>query len=145
MGAVLQASERVLLALKLFGGAYLLWLAYAAARSAARPAPRMAAPVGHGRWVLRGVILNLSNPKAVFAWMAALAVGLNPSDGAAAVVAATVICAGIGLANYALWAVLFSTHGAMALYARMRRGIDGALALLFGVAGLGLIRSALAR
>ena len=36
MGAILQASTGALTAMKLLGGAYLLWLAYGSARSAAR-------------------------------------------------------------------------------------------------------------
>ncbi len=145
MGAVLQASERALIVLKLVGAAYLFWLAFNTARSATRPGPISATDAGQGRWFMRGLILNLSNPKAVFAWMAALAVGLDPSDGIAAVTLATVICAVIGVANYLVWALVFSLGGVMGAYARMRRGIDGVVAALFGIAGFGLIRSALSR
>ncbi len=145
MGAVLQASETALIGMKLLGAAYLLWLAYASARSATRPQKMDQATTGHGHWLWRGLLLNLTNPKAVFAWMAALAVGLDPTDGIAAVALATVICAGLGLVNYIAWAMLFSLDGVMALYARSRRAIDAAVAALFAIAGLGLIKSALSR
>lgn len=145
MGAVLQASETALIVMKLLGGAYLLWLAFASARSAARPQKMASVELGHQRWVWRGLLLNLTNPKAVFAWMAALAVGLDPSDGMASVALATLICGALGMVNYAGWAILFSTSSAMALYNRLRRGIDAAVATLFAFAGIGLIRSALSR
>ena len=144
LGAVLATSAPALVALKLAGATYLLWLAWGAARAAVRPgeilAPARSAP-GFGA----GLLLNLTNLKAVFAWMAALAVGLGEGSGWAALGAATLLCMGIGAANYALWAILFSTGSAMSAYRRLRRWIEGMMAALFAMAGLGLLRSALAR
>ena len=98
-----------------------------------------------GRWFWRGLILNTSNPKSVIAWMAALSIRLNPEDGFAAIVAATTVCIAVGFFNNALYSVVFSTDGAMRVNRRARRGIDGVVAGLFALAGLGLIRSAFAR
>lgn len=145
MGAVLQASEQALFALKLLGAAYLLWLAYGSARGAVVPAADGLAPTHGQRWFAQGLLLNLSNPKAVFAWMAALAVGLDPGAGGAAVLTATVLCACLGVINYVGWATLFSNIRIREGYARARRWIDGVIAGLFAVAGLGLLRSAFAR
>jgi threonine/homoserine/homoserine lactone efflux protein len=145
LGAVLQTSEWVLAGLKLFGAAYLFWLALGSARASARLDVPERARLSGDRWVLQGLLLNLSNPKAVFAWMAALAVGLDASAAAGSVVPATVLCAVIGLANYLLWAALFSVPPVMQGYRRARRRIELALAGLFTLAGFGLLRSALAR
>ena len=150
LGAVLQTSIWALMALKLGGGLYLLWLAWGAARSAARPvAPNLdrttAEGRAQGRWYLRGLILNLSNPKAVLAWMAAFSVGVGPADGLGMVVAATGLCIGLTLINAATWAWVFSTGGAMAFYARARRWIDAGVAVFLATAGGALIRSAFAR
>ena len=78
LGAVLQASSVALSVLKLLGGAYLLWLAYGTVRSADRDPVPQNAPTRRRNHFRRGLLLNLSNPKAVLAWMAALALGLNP-------------------------------------------------------------------
>lgn len=145
MGAILETSETALIVMKLVGGCYLLWLAYGSARSAMKPAALETRVTGGRRWFRRGLLLNLTNPKAVFAWMAALAVGLDTSSGVLAVALATGVCALLGLVNYLGWALLFSTGGAMSLYARARRVIDAAVASLFAVAGMGLIKSALSR
>ena len=91
MGAVLQASAPVLIGLKLFGGGYLLWLAWQSGRSALQRDMVDKVEIRAGRWFWRGVILNLSNPKSVVAWMAALSVGLAPGAGVASVVAATAV------------------------------------------------------
>ena len=145
MGAVLQSSLYLLMALKVLGGLYLIWLAVQSARSAMTPETEAVTASRGGRWFWRGLILNTSNPKSVIAWMAALSIGLNPDDGFAAIVAATGVCIAVGFFNNALYSVVFSTGGAMRLYRRARRGIDGVMAGLFALAGLGLIRSAFAR
>ena len=145
MGVVLQGSVYLLMALKLIGGAYLLWLAWQSARSAMTAQETQIAAPRQARWFLRGLILNLSNPKSVIAWMAALSVGLGTNDGWVAVTAATVVCIAIGFLNYTLYATLFSLGRVMQVYRRARRRIDGVVAGLFAMAGFGLIRSAFAR
>ncbi|MEM8741102.1 MAG: LysE family translocator [Pseudomonadota bacterium] len=145
LGAVLQASVQALTALKLLGGAYLLWLAYGSLRSARRREALPPARQPAGGWFRKGVFLNLSNPKAVMAWMATLSLGVTPDLGPAQLVAATVLCALLGALIYAGYAAVFSTRGAMQVYARLRRWIDGLVAGFFALAGLGLLRSAWAR
>ncbi|MEZ5825457.1 MAG: LysE family translocator [Geminicoccaceae bacterium] len=145
LGAVLQGSLHLLMILKILGGLYLLWLAILSARSAWRPAAEGVVATGSSRWFMRGLILNLSNPKSVIAWMAALAVGLDPSDNIGAVVAATAVCIGVGFLTNALYSIFFSIDGVMQGYRRVRRWIDGAAAALFAMAGFGLIRSAFVR
>lgn len=146
LGAVLVNSAHALIVLKVLGGCYLLWLAWQSGRSAMRPQEAKKGPaIAGGRWFWRGVILNLSNPKAVFAWMAALSVGLNADDGAGAVIVATVLCAVIGLLNSMVHAWVFSFPGVTLRYRRARRWIDGTVAALFAGAGFGLIRAGLAR
>ncbi|GFE50989.1 amino acid transporter [Roseobacter cerasinus] len=145
LGAVLQTSEKALIALKLIGAGYLFWLAWQSGRSAARRMADVKPAATSARWLRQGVLLNLSNPKAVFAWMAALAMGLDADAGVGAVGIATFVCALIGLANYLVWAVLFSAGPALRIYQRLRRWLEGVVAGLFALAGLGMLRSALTR
>jgi len=145
LGAVLQASATLLTALKVFGGLYLLWLAYQSGRAAIVPNDAVANVKGHGRWFARGLILNLSNPKAVVAWMAALSMGLGGDAGLGMLVLATAVCIAIGFANYAGHALAFSLAGFMTGYRRARRWVDGTVAVLFAAAGLALLRSAFQR
>jgi threonine/homoserine/homoserine lactone efflux protein len=145
MGAILTASAGVLTALKLAGAAYLLWLAYHAARSAASSAEPDPLVLSNTRWFRQGLLLNLSNPKAVLAWMAALAMGLDTSADVHSVALATLVCSLIGLANYLIWALAFSMEPAMRAYRRLRRWLDACVASLFALAGFALIRTAFAR
>lgn len=144
MGALLQGSVYFLTVLKIVGGAYLLYLALHSARTAARGKVDAELLEGTGgRWFRRGLLLNLSNPKAVLAWMAVLSVGAT-NDGHT-MVTATLVCMAIGLANYMFYAFAFSRSGAMSAYQRFSRVIEGAMAGLFAVAGFGLLRSAFSR
>lgn len=145
LGAVLQASVHALTVMKVIGGIYLLWLAFGSARAAARPHTGSHTALSGGRWFWRGLILNLSNPKAVLAWMATLSLGVGDAGGAWQVALALTLCILLGAAIYTGYALAFSTSGAMGVYARVRRWIDGVAAGLFAVAGLGLLRSALGR
>ncbi len=77
---------------------------------------------------MRGVVLNLSNPKAVIAWIAALSMGLEVGGDVSHVIAATAICIALGFVNYALYAMAFSVPGVMAGYRRFNRWIEGIVA-----------------
>lgn len=145
LGALLQASSHALSALKLLGGAYLLWLAFTSARAASRSRGTPSDVGDTRRGFRRGLLLNLSNPKAVLAWMAVLALGLGDGNAIDAVALATGLCMALGLLIYTGYAVVFSTPRAMAIYRRAQRGIEAAAAGLFALAGVGLIRSAFAR
>ncbi|MEM8750823.1 MAG: LysE family translocator [Pseudomonadota bacterium] len=145
MGAVMQSSANALFALKIAGGLYLLWLAWQSARSAMAPGEGEVALRRTEKWFLRGLFLNLSNPKAVVAWMAALSMGLGAGDGSGQLMVATALCMAIGFANYASHALAFSLPGFMAAYKRARRWVDGVVAGLFAIAGLGILRSAFSR
>ncbi len=145
MGAVLQSSAAVLTILKVSGGLYLLWLAWQSGRSAVRKETADTVEIGVGRWFWRGIILNLSNPKSVIAWMAALSMGLDPSDSWDAVVATTLICVAVAFFNNFSYSMVFSMESMMAVYRRLRRWIDGFSAALFAAGGFALIRSALSR
>lgn len=145
LGALLQASSHALTAFKLFGGAYLLWLACKSARSAAQRSATTARHAGARRGFRYGLLLNMSNPKAVVAWMATLTLGLGAGSTASQVVVSTALCAALGFSIYALYALAFSTRNAMGIHARVRRWIDSVVAGLFAIAGFGLIRSAVLR
>ncbi len=145
MGAMLQASAWLLMGLKLLGGGYLFWLAWQSGCSALKAGDTELAEIGAGRWFWRGVILNLSNPKSVIAWMAALSLGLNPSDTAVSVLVTTLVCVVVAFLNNLSYSLVFSMGGMMALYRRGRRWIEGATAALFATGGLALIRSAVSK
>ncbi len=145
MGVVLQSSVYLLSFLKILGGLYLLWLAFLSARSAWCPSSENSLTSTKRNWFLQGLLLNLSNPKAVLAWMAALSVGLNANADVYSIALATSICMVAGLLVYVLYSILFSIGGIMHVYRRFSRWVDGAVAGLFTLAGISLVRSSFAQ
>lgn len=141
VSAALIAYSQFLVALKIFGGAYLLWLAFKSGRAAISPASAKAAVSLDGTRLkpiyLRGVLLHLTNPKAVLSWVSIVALS-SSRDGT---VQSAVVpgCAAISVTVFCGYALLFSTPAARRVYLRMRRWLDGGLAVVFGVAGWRLL------
>ncbi|GLX77341.1 threonine efflux protein [Thalassotalea insulae] len=149
MGTILQSSVYLLMALKIFGGIYLLRLAYLSGKETMKPnsvsIEMIDDKVSGKSWFFRGVIMNISNPKTVIAWMAALSVGLEANDGTLSLIAGLVICMVVGFATNAMYSICFSYCGVMNWYQRASRWINGATSFLFSIAGIGLLRSAFNR
>lgn len=83
ISAVLSAFADALFALKIAGGLYLLYLAYKSPRSALSAKEPQALSVADGSQTdftalyRRGVLLHLTNPKAILAWIAIMSLGLK--------------------------------------------------------------------
>ena len=70
LGRIAETHPHLLTALKLLGGAYLLWLAITTVRHAR--AASAVAKVRAGRWYLRGLMVSLTNPKLILFFLAVL-------------------------------------------------------------------------
>ncbi|MGK9236486.1 LysE family translocator [Inquilinus limosus] len=142
--ALISAYASVLTFIKIVGGLYLLWLAFKAFRSAAsaKPAGPSAASTGSSRaFFLRGLTVQMTNPKAALSWIAVMSLGLGhaaPASTAFIIVVGTTV---LSVAGHVGYAVAFSTKHVVAAYARARRGIEAALGVFFTVAGLKLLTS----
>lgn len=144
--ALIAAYAPVLAATKVAGGLYLLWLAFKAFRSAASAAPPLptAGSGSAGRplgFFARGLAIQMTNPKAALTWVAIMSLGIGP--GAPAWVALAIVAgtAALSVAGHVLYAVAFSTGRIATAYACARRGIEAALGVFFGLAGLKLLTS----
>ena len=146
MATLLTSTAYALVALKIVGGLYLLWLAFKSVRSAmahtAAKDPALLAKAGRPSQMFRnGFLIHLTNPKAVMAWLATIALGVSESS---PVWVSLVIVAGgivISLVGNFAYALLFSTRSMASVYAAAKRPIEFVFATLFGVAGLKLLSS----
>lgn len=133
--ALITAYASVVLVLKVFGAAYLLWLAWRAFRSAATPGADVTPKAAQGsRLYLQGLAIQMTNPKAALHWIAIVGLGLGadaPLWAGLTLIASTTALSVLGHLAYAL---TFSTRPVVALYRRGRRWIDGALGLFFAFA-----------
>ncbi|UFM66527.1 LysE family translocator [Paracoccus sp. MA] len=124
-------------ALKIFGGFYLLWFAWALWRASTRPLPQAAGGASRGYW--GGIALNLSNPKPAL-FYAALILSVFPAPmGPARQGLIYGLCLATELFWYALVAVLMSTAIMRARYFAAKFWIDRAASIAMALLGLLLI------
>jgi amino acid exporter len=143
--ALVSVYASVLTFIKIVGGLYLLWLAFKAFRSAASAAPKKGpSPTSPGSlpmFFVRGLVIQMTNPKAALTWIAIMSLGLAhaaPASTALIIVIGTSILSVIG---HVFYAIAFSTRRVVAVYGRARRYIDAALGVFFSVAGVKLLTS----
>lgn len=148
LAALLRSYAIALEIMKVLGGLYLIYLAWKAYRSARMPDADAA--IGTLRsdysakqlW-LRGYAIHVTNPKAIFAWLAIISLGLPANAPTSAILLIVGICITSSLLIFTGYAMLFSTRHALRVYKSARRWIEGAMAVFYSVAGLKLLTSRL--
>ena len=145
LSAMLATYSECLVALKIAGGLYLLWLGFKSARSAFSAAPLSTSAARPNeplkRLYLRGLLLHLTNPKAILVWLSIVSLALSPAGGASHTLPVVLGCMAIGATVFSSYAVLFSTASARRVYLAIRRWLDGSLAVMFGIAGIKMLTS----
>jgi threonine/homoserine/homoserine lactone efflux protein len=144
VSAALVAWAQFIIVIKILGGLYLLWIAFKSGRNAlavkASDLSRTHQTQTLTRLYARGLLLHLTNPKAILVWVSIVALSSSTEVGAtpAALIPG---CAMIGWLVFGGYAVLFSTNSARRIYLRSRRVMEGCLAIVFGCAGIKLLAS----
>lgn len=141
VSAALVACADLLVGIKLAGGLYLLWLAFKSARAAWLASPAgvrdVASDLSSARLYLNGVLMHLTNPKAILVWLSI--VSLTSSQAGSVQYGVIPCCAAIGFFVFVGYALLFSTALARQLYRRFQRAMNALLALAFGAAAVRLL------
>ena len=142
LAAVLSDIAWAMVAVKLIGAGYLAWLAWVSfGKAIAPPAPPKAGPVRDRAAVLAGFVMQITNPKAIFFWLAVAALG---SLDAAPMPVILVFLAGAfvnSFVGHGAWALALSSRPFRAIYAKARRWIEGALGVFFAFAAFKLATS----
>ena len=146
LSAILSTYATALIVIKVFGGLYLLWLAYKSFRSAMAAQEVVGKELAGGRrWLLgyvtRGYIIQMTNPKAALAWIAIISLGL--SEDAPLWVGAVIVLGtfALSLGIHILYALAFSTPVMVRIYSGARRYIQATLGVFFAFAGIRLLTS----
>ncbi|QFT31473.1 Threonine efflux protein [Labrenzia sp. THAF82] len=146
LSALLAAYASALTVIKIFGGAYLLWLAYKSLKSAASRHDLETRELEGGKrtpsgYFIRGYIIQMMNPKAALAWIAIISLGLKADApfwvGAVIVIGTFIMSAAI----HTLYALAFSSSTMISVYSKARRTIQLLLGGFFAFAGLKLLLS----
>lgn len=143
ISAILATYANALFVIKIAGGLYLLYLAYKAVKSAlsAKMPSSVVARLPANKWQIyrRGLLLHLTNPKAVLAWIAIMSLGLRPDSPTTTLLAIVLGCAMLSVVVFGGYAIVFSTAPMIRSYLKARRWIEGVLAIAFGYAGIRLL------
>ena len=141
MSALLSQYAAALSIIKVFGGLYLLWLAYKSFKSAASKHDIEAKELAGGKrtplgYAKRGYIIQMTNPKAAVVWIAIISLGLT--SGAPLWVGMLIVFGTfmLSIVIHVLYAVAFSTPIMVRIYSKARRGIQTVLGAFFAFAGL---------
>lgn len=138
IGLLFQAFPWIHGAVKVAGGAYLLWMGVNLWRSSARPDAQAApiqAPLSDLAALRAGFLTNISNPKAAVFFGSVFSGVLGAHAGTGLKLAAFLVIVGLSVGWFALVAAGMSTAPMQRAYLRARRAVDrvaGTLMLGFG-------------
>lgn len=112
LGALISSSTLLLLAIRLTGAAYLVWLGIKAWRHAGDvPAAAGSAPPGTRRAIVAGVTVGVTNPKMYILFSAVLTQFLDPAVGSLVpqLLILSLVPVAVGLVTDSIWALVAST------------------------------------
>ena len=146
LAALLRTYAIALEIMKVLGGLYLIYLAWKAYKSARTPDADTAVGSSGVKYTarqlwLRGYAIHVTNPKAIFGWLAIISLGLPANAPTSAIALIVGICSTTSFLIFTGYAMLFSTRHALRVYKSMRRWIEGAMAVFYSAAGLKLLTS----
>ena len=139
LGTLFTTYPLSLVALKIIGGSYLLWLAFRAARSAMANDPatiisdkRLHTSLASWR---RGLLVVLTNPKAALMWTAVATFLFGSGLDTWQVALFGPVGAISGFVIYGAYAILFSTGVAINFYRRFSRWFESVFSAAFALLG----------
>ena len=139
---LLQQLEPLQHAMRLLGGAYLLWLGLRVAWNGGSADPAKGQRAPGWRLVRSGLATNLANPASLVFFVGVFAALLPPDASPGFRAGAVLVIVADALLWYALLAVLFSTPVAQRAYNVVKRWLDFVLGGLLALFGVRLIWSA---
>jgi threonine efflux protein len=141
LGALMFTHVWVVETMRYLGAAYLMFLAYRSARAAliaGAPTPMPVAARSLRRTFATGLLLHLTNPKAILFFGSLYAVGL-PADATPETLA--IVIAAVGLQSFVIfhgYALVFSVGALTRAYLKARRALEALFAVCFGGASVSI-------
>lgn len=140
LGLAIEQVSWVRGTIQVAGGLYLVYLGILTWRGAREPPPRLelGEASGAGRFLRRGILTNLTNPKAAVFFGSILAPVLDQATSGWIVAAAVAVVVVNALWWHCLLAVLFSRAGVRRWYGRAKLVIDRVVGAGLGLLGIRL-------
>lgn len=141
LAAVLAAAPWLYKILRVGGGLYLVWFAFALWRARAEAAPAQGEDGAISMWraFWQGFAINMTNPKAVLFFASIFSAYVGPNTPLWAHLAAVAIVVATCLGWQVAMAWLFSARRAAVAYQRAQRPLDRTAAVFMGAFGASLI------
>ena len=129
--------------LKILGGLYLFWLSYKSIRKVCvkEETIKNNSNTINKKLFIQGLALHLTNPKAIFTWVAIVSLALPQSPSYFLSFTILVGCMLLGFIVFGGYAFLFSTKKAQRIYSKFGNWLNGLTAFIFGLAGYKLLVS----
>ena len=146
MGALMYANAWLLEAFRYFGACYLIYLAYKSVCSALSVKQTEVADnstLGFKAAYLRGLLIHLSNPKAVLFFGSLYSLGVPNEVNAIGLLKVIFTVGLISSCIFIGYALLFSNSKVRELYVKSRRVFESVFAVFFGIAGVKILASKL--
>ena len=146
MSALMLANAWMVELLRYVGAAYLMYLGFKALKSSMTDKPLAQVKAKRGdlkALYIKGLLLHLTNPKAIFGWGAIFAIAVPP--GSEPLVIWESFAALFAVSNMVFfgYALLFSTGTFVRGYQKMRRWFELGFGLMFGFAGFKILTARL--
>lgn len=148
LAALIASYGQLLYVIKIMGGLYLFYLAYKSLRSALSQDDLSAVKMNASRnslsgLVTKGYLLNMTNPKAAFGWIAIVSLGMDATSPPWVLGSIIVGTTTLSLIVHIAYTLAFSTTKMVTAYARARRPFQTMLGGLFAYAGFRLLSTKL--
>ncbi len=145
VGFVLSQFTWAMDILRIFGGAYLLYLAYGAFKKSYSPPPPLKWSHSSARSLaacfIKGYLLQVTNPKAIIFWLAIASVGAVDDADTGIKVIFVIGSFMISFLCHGLWATTMSSPPIRLFYNKTRRWVELLLGSFFTFSALKLVMS----
>jgi threonine/homoserine/homoserine lactone efflux protein len=145
VAVLLSTYAGVLYWLKILGGLYLFWLSYKSIKKVCikeQSINKNTDSILNSKLFVQGLALHVTNPKAIFTWVAIVSLALPQVPSHTMSLVVVVGCMLLGVLVFGGYAFLFSTIKAQKIYSKFGNLLNGLTALIFGTAGFKLLSSA---
>ena len=128
--------------LRFVGAAYLLFLAFKSARSAMTSGTMSFADnadISKSRNYIKGLLIHLTNPKAILFFASLYSIGVPPATSAAGMISVILTVGMVSTAVFLGYGLLFAHYRARSVYIKSRQWFEAGFALVFGTASLKIL------
>ena len=148
LAAVLHTNTWLFEAMRYCGALYLLYLAFKSLRSALNSAPLTLSSqktTTTRETYLKGLLLHLTNPKAILFFSALYSVGVPATARPIELISVILMVGALSASVFLGYAIIFSSQTARQIYLKSKTVFESVFAVFFGIAGLKLLTSGLGK